>query len=82
MTADVRKHDLAQEHGDPEQRRETGTTLVLIGWMFWLFAALVLFFAVAQSRMGSSTMMNVATLLAATGLVLYFLGLRVRRRSK
>ncbi|HWR36100.1 MAG TPA: hypothetical protein VN622_09555 [Clostridia bacterium] len=64
-----------------EERRETGTSLILIGWLCWIFAALVMFFNPSAIRLGRLTMVEIAVTLAVAGLVLNILGLRVRKRK-
>jgi hypothetical protein len=40
------------ESSSPEERRENGLSLIVIGFMLWFFDTLVFFFMPAASRMG------------------------------
>lgn len=76
------KTGLAGSHADPEQRRETGTTFILVGWLFLIFAALALFFKATVPHQGDTLLVNFAILLGAAGVVLYVLGRIIRHRAK
>ena len=65
-----------------EQKRETATSLIIIGWICWLFALLVLFFNPAAMRLGRMGMLYTAIGLAAAGLVLNIIGFRMRSRAR
>lgn len=66
---------------DSEEQREAGTSWVLIGIMFWLFAALVMFFNPAAWKVGRATLAEIATGLAIVGLVLFIQGIRIRSKA-
>ena len=63
----------------PEQKRETATSLRIIGWICWGFALLVLFFNPAATRVGRLEMVYAAVTLAVAGLVLNIIGYRRSR---
>ena len=66
----------------PEQKRETAASLIVIGWICWFFALLVLFFHPAAARLGRMEATYIATVLAAVGLVLNTIGRRMRARAR
>lgn len=66
---------------DYEEQRETGVTAMLIGGLFWAFAFLVMFFQPAAARLGKLTMIEIAGTLAAVGLVIFLLGIRIRSKA-
>ena len=66
----------------PEQKRETAASLIVIGWICWLFALLVLFFHPAAARLGRAETTYIATVLAAVGLALNTIGRRMRARAR
>ena len=66
----------------PEQKRETATSLMIIGWICWGFALLVLFFNPAAMRVGRLGMVYSAVALAVAGLVLNIMGYRLRSRAR
>ena len=65
---------------DIEVRRERGMTVVVIGWLLWGFALLYLFFRPAEIRRGGSGILYAVLALGALGLLLNFIGWRMRRR--
>ena len=66
----------------PEQKRETATSLVIIGWICWGFALLVMFFNPAAMRLGRLGMVYTAIVLAVAGLLLNIVGYRLRSRAR
>jgi hypothetical protein len=67
---------------NPEQKRETATSLMVIGWICWGFALLVMFFNPAAMRRGRLEMLYVAVVLAVAGLLLNIVGYRRRSRAR
>jgi uncharacterized membrane protein len=67
---------------DVEERRETGRSLIVIGVIFWIFAALVMFFNPAALRRGSLSLLEVAMGLVAIGAVLAIFGLIKSQRAR
>jgi uncharacterized protein YhhL (DUF1145 family) len=65
-----------------EQKRETATSLRIIGWICWGFALLVLFFNPAATRLGRLEMVYTAVALAVAGLLLNIIGSRLRSRAR
>jgi len=65
-----------------EQKRETATSLMIIGWICWGFALLVMFFNPAAMRRGRLEMFYTAVVLAVAGLVLNIVGYRRRSRAR
>jgi hypothetical protein len=68
------------DKGDPEEKRETGTLLILVAWLCWIFAGLVLFFRLSEMRMGGTALRDIAIGLGVLGVILYGFGRYVRRR--
>jgi hypothetical protein len=66
----------------PEQKRETATSLRIIGWICWGFALLVMFFNPAALRLGRLGMVYAAIALAIAGLVLNIIGYRLGSRAR
>jgi hypothetical protein len=66
----------------PEQKRETATSLIVIGWICWGFALLVTFFTPAAIRLGRLEIVYTAVALAVAGLVLNIIGYRLRSRAR
>ena len=58
----------------PEEKRELGRMLVLSGWLSWVFAALVLFYRIAEIRRGGSVLFVLCIALAALGIALMVAG--------
>ena len=63
----------------PEETRELGRMLALAGWLSWVFAALVLFYRMAEMRRGGSTLFVLCVGLAVLGTVLQVAGRMVNR---
>ena len=66
---------------DYEEQRESGTTAMLIGGLFWAFAFLVMFFQPAAARLGKLTMIEIAGALVICGLVIFLVGMRIRSKA-
>lgn len=64
-----------------EEKRESGSALMVIGWVMILFAFLVMFFHPAGLKLGQTRFAVIAGCLAVAGLALSLLGVVVRRRS-
>jgi hypothetical protein len=63
----------------PEDRRETGAALAIIGVVLWCFDALVIFFLPAGFRLGhQAAFLAIVIILAVAGLVLVISGSRRR----
>ena len=65
-----------------EQKRETATSLLVIGWICWGFALLVTFFSPAAIRLGRLGIGYTAVALAVAGLVLNIIGYRLCSRAR
>ena len=65
-----------------EEKRETGSALMVIGWVMVLFAFLVMFFQPAAVRLGESRFQIIAGAMVLLGLVLNIIGARVRRKNR
>jgi hypothetical protein len=65
-----------------EEKRETGSALMVIGWVLVLFAFLVMFFQPAAFRLGESRFQIIAGALVLLGLALNIIGARVRRKNR
>jgi len=72
---------IQSSHGaNPEQRRETGLSLIVIGFMLWFFDALVFFFMPAGARLGHARSFEIlmgAVFIA--GVILLAIGRRLRK---
>ncbi len=69
-------------NGDREERRERGMALIIVGWLLWGFALLVLFFRPAEVRLvGGATLLHICLALGALGLALNIAGWYVRRKA-
>ena len=66
----------------PEQKRETATSIIVIGWICWGFALLVTFFSPAAIRLGRLGIIYTAVALVVAGLVLNIIGYRLRSRAR
>ena len=66
----------------PEQKRETATSVIIIGWICWGFALLVVFFNPAAMRLGRLGMVYTAIVLAVAGLLLNIVGYGLRSRAR
>jgi uncharacterized membrane protein len=67
---------------DIEERRETGRTLIVIGVICWVFAALVMFFNPAAIRRGSLSLVEIAAGLIIIGAILAVIGLVKSKRAR
>jgi uncharacterized membrane protein len=65
-----------------EEKRETGSALMIIGWVLVLFAMLVMFFHPAARKLGEIRFEVVAGVLVVVGLVLNIVGARARARNR
>lgn len=65
---------------DYEDRRDASLTFMLVGWLCWIFAFLVMFFNPSAMRLGRVGMLVIAVVLAVAGLLLNVVGMvRLRR---
>ncbi|HKD85579.1 MAG TPA: hypothetical protein VKB58_12585 [Terriglobales bacterium] len=64
-----------------EEKRESGSALMVIGWVMILFAFLVMFFHPAALKLGQTRFGILAACLAVAGVALSLLGVMVRRRN-
>jgi hypothetical protein len=64
-----------------EEKRETGSALMIIGWILVLFALLAMFFQPAAIKLGESRFQIIAGVLIAAGLALNIIGARMRSRN-
>ncbi len=65
-----------------EEKRETGSALMVIGWVLVLFAFLVMFFQPAALKLGETRFQIIAGVLVAVGLILNIIGARIRNRNR
>jgi hypothetical protein len=65
-----------------EEKHETGSALMIIGWVLVLFALLVMFFQPAAFKLGETRFQIIAGALVALGLLLNLVGARVRSRNR
>jgi hypothetical protein len=66
---------------DTEQRRENGTSMIVIGFMMWCFAALIFFFMPAGVRLGQQRAFGILIgSVMVAGLVVAAIGLRLRKQ--
>jgi hypothetical protein len=66
----------------PEEKREGGSVLAIVGVILWFFDALVIFFMPAGLKLGYRTAFLAITIaLGVLGLVLIILGARSRRAA-
>ena len=65
-----------------EEKRETGSALMIVGWVLVLFALLVMFFQPAALKLGETRFQIIATVLIAAGLTLNIVGARIRRSNR
>ncbi len=70
-----------QKEVDYEDRRDVSLTYMLIGWLCWIFAFLVMFFNPSAMRLGRLTMLEIAIVLAVVGLVLNIVGMVKLKRT-
>ena len=65
-----------------EEKRETGSALIIIGWVLVLFAFLVMFFQPAALKLGETRFQIIAGILVAAGLLLNIVGARIRNCNR
>jgi threonine/homoserine/homoserine lactone efflux protein len=66
----------------PEQKKEAATSLIIIGWICWGFALLIIFFHPAAARLGRRGMLYTAIILVLAGVVLNIIGRRMNSRLR
>jgi hypothetical protein len=66
----------------PEEKREIGAAIMVIGWVLVLFAFLVMFYQPAAMKLGESRFQIIAGALVLVGLVLNVIGARVRAQNR
>ncbi len=66
----------------PEEKREIGAAIMVIGWIMVLFAFLVMFYQPAAMKLGESRFQIIAAALVLIGLVLNVIGARVRAQNR
>jgi NADH:ubiquinone oxidoreductase subunit 6 (subunit J) len=66
----------------PEEKREIGAAIMVIGWIMVLFAFLVMFYQPAAMKLGESRFQIIAAVLVLIGLVLNVIGARVRAQNR
>ena len=66
----------------PEEKREIGAAIMVIGWIMVLFAFLVMFYQPAAKKLGESRLQVIAAVLVLVGLVLNVIGARVRAQNR
>ena len=65
-----------------EEKRETGTALMSIGWIMVLFAFLVMFYQPAAVKLGETRFVVIAGVLVCAGLLLNVIGARMRAQNR
>ena len=65
-----------------EEGRETGSALVVMGWICVLFAFLVMFFNPAALKRGRLEIEYIAGGLAVLGLLMNIIGVRIRALNR
>ena len=65
-----------------EEKRESGSVLMVIGWVLMAFAFLVMFYQPAAVRLGESRFQIIAAALILIGLVLNVIGARIRAQNR
>ncbi len=65
-----------------EDKRESGSAIMIIGWVMILFAFLVMFFHPAALKLGETRFAVVAGCLALAGLMLSLVGVQIRHRNR
>ena len=65
-----------------EERRESGSAIMVIGWVMMLFAFLVMFFHPAAMKLGETRFAVIAGCMGVAGLMLSLAGVMVRRRNR
>ncbi|MGC2109094.1 MAG: hypothetical protein WA655_06220 [Candidatus Korobacteraceae bacterium] len=63
-------------------KRESGSAIMIIGWVLILFAFLVMFFHPAGIKLGEARFDIIAACLAALGLLLSLVGVQIRARNR
>ena len=66
----------------PEEKREVGAAIMVIGWVMVLFAFLVMFYQPAAMKLGETRFQVIAGVLVLLGLVLNVIGARVRAQNR
>ena len=66
----------------PEEKREIGAAMRVIGWVMVLFAFLVMFYQPAAMKLGESLFQIIAAALVLGGLVLNMIGARIRAQNR
>ena len=66
----------------PEEKREIGAAIMVIGWIMVLFAFLVMFYQPAAMKLGESRFQVIAAVLVLVGLVLNVIGARIRAQNR
>ena len=64
------------------EKSETGSALMIIGWVLVLFAVLVMFFNPAARKLGETRFEVIAACLVVAGLLLSVIGMRIRARNR
>lgn len=64
-----------------EESRENGTALMIVGWIFVLFALVVMFFNPAALKLGQIRIEVIAGVLVGVGLILNIVGSRIRAHN-
>jgi O-antigen/teichoic acid export membrane protein len=65
-----------------EEKRESGSVLMVIGWVLMAFAFLVMFFYPAAVKLGETRFGIIAACLGVTGLVMSVVGVGIRRHNR
>ena len=79
---DEEKQKQQKEAEGAEERRERGTAIVVVGWLFLLFGVMVaLFYHPSSPVFKNVNIRNLALGLAAIGIALKLWGNRVRRSA-
>jgi len=66
----------------PEEKREVGAAIMVIGWVMVLFAFLVMFYQPAGMKLGETRFQIIASVLVLLGLVLNVIGVRIRAQNR
>jgi len=65
-----------------EEKRETGASLMVLGFVVWVVDALVVFFLPAGVKLGrQGTFLNIIIAMGVLGLALLIVGYRARGKS-
>lgn len=65
-----------------EEKRESGSAMMAIGWVMIAFAFLVLFFEPAAAKLGETRFAWIAGCLGFSGLALSIWGVWIRRHNR